>query len=76
MLVACRLAGLSALDAYCAVKELRAQFGPTRRSSGHSGQRAEIRSDAPGSCRAFRPGNQRWFPGRLALGGVNRASRR
>jgi hypothetical protein len=32
MLVACRLAGLSALEAYYAGVGVRAQFGPTQRS--------------------------------------------
>src|SRR5271165_7238168 len=41
MLVACRLAGLSALILDYAVKAARAQFGSTQRSSGHRGQRAE-----------------------------------
>ena len=34
MLVACRLAGLSALEAYYAGLKARTQFGPTQRSSG------------------------------------------
>ena len=39
MLVACRLAGLSALEGHYAGLNACAQFGPTQRSSGHGGQR-------------------------------------
>jgi hypothetical protein len=38
MLVACRLAGLSALEGHYADLNALAQFGPTQGSSGHSGQ--------------------------------------
>jgi hypothetical protein len=50
MLIACRLAGLSALKPYYARVRVGAQFRPTQRSSGHSGQSWKCRSS--GKARA------------------------
>ena len=74
MLVACRLAGLSALEAHYAGVRVGAQFGPTQGSQGIVGNGGYAFRRTQRRCRADPPGKGGFFPKIGLLGITHRPS--